>query len=239
MGKNMKIFCLLGVLFGALGTAQAGELYRIELMRAAPGKLIEVIDRLNAASPESAGKNGPFVLRHSQGDQWDLMVVTPVGDYSHYFSRVAILARRAATRSLGLSLAQNLAWREDVFMYGPARAVFATRYSKAGFFHIEMFQALAGHSDKLLQQRAMENDYLRRIGRQQNLIFRRDLGAAWDVMTIGFYSDLKDFSSSVDIPPEAENRAAKAAGFEAANRIGSYLRTLINRHNDTLAVRAF
>ena len=35
-------------------------------------------------------------------------------------------------------------------------------------------------------------------------------------------------------PDDVEDRAARAAGFDGASRIGSYLRSLILRHNDTL-----
>jgi len=235
MNKSVA-FLLLCMVTVAGHTA---ELYRIELMRAAPGELLQVIDGLRAAKPASADQNGPFVLRHSQGDHWDLIRITPIGNYTSYFAADAVTERNKQQQPLRLSLAKRLAWREDVFMFGPQRSVFAQRFAAAGFFHIEMFKSLAGRSDALLEQRAMENNYLKRIGRQQNLIFRRDLGAAWDVMTIGFYKDLKDFAGSVDISPEDEDQAAKAAGFKAANRIGSYLRTLIDWHHDTLAVRAY
>ena len=55
---------------------------------------------------------------------------------------------------------------------------------------------------------------------------------------VGFWPnrDLKHFAESADIPEEKEEEAARHAGFEAANRIGTYLRTLIHQHHDTLAV---
>ena len=83
----------------------------------------------------------------------------------------------------------------------------------------------------------MENSYLKFLGLPQNLIFVHDHGAAWDIFTIGFYRNLKQFAESADIPYEREEEAALAAGFEAANRIGTYLRTLISEHHDTLAWR--
>lgn len=82
----------------------------------------------------------------------------------------------------------------------------------------------------------MENDYLQRVGRQQNLIFSRAGGAAWDSYTLGFYRDLQQYAESSVIPADAEQEAALAAGFEGADKIGSYMRTLIQMHRDTLAV---
>jgi hypothetical protein len=82
----------------------------------------------------------------------------------------------------------------------------------------------------------MENAYLRALKRPENLIFVRDQGASWDLYTIGAYRDLKHFAESAGIPEADQETAAKAAGFESANRIGPYLRTLISLHHDTLAV---
>ena len=82
----------------------------------------------------------------------------------------------------------------------------------------------------------MENDYLGRIGRQQNLIFRRAGGAAWDSYTLGFYRDLQRYAASSDVPADVEEEAAVAAGLEGAATIGSYMRSLIQMHRDTLAV---
>lgn len=82
----------------------------------------------------------------------------------------------------------------------------------------------------------MENAYQKALNRPQNFIFVRDQGAAWDVFTLGCYRDLKHYAESADIAEKDQEAAAKAAGFEAANRIGPYLRTLIAQHHDTLAV---
>ncbi len=82
----------------------------------------------------------------------------------------------------------------------------------------------------------MENHYLRELDRPQNLIFVREAGGPWDSFTLGFYRDLKHYSESADIPAEAADRAAKTAGFEGGDRIGSYLRRLILYHRDTLCV---
>lgn len=60
--------------------------------------------------------------------------------------------------------------------------------------------------------------------------------AAWDVFSIGFYRDLKRFAESADFSTEQEEAAAKTAGFQAADRIGTYLRSLMAEHHDTLAV---
>ena len=106
----------------------------------------------------------------------------------------------------------------------------------AGFFHVEMFEALAGKRAELYHQREMENDYSKLLGLPRNLIFVRDCGAPWDLFTIGGYRDLKHYAESADIPADGQEAAAKAAGFDGSKGIGPYLRTLIALHHDTLAV---
>jgi hypothetical protein len=49
----------------------AAQQYRVELVRAAPGSLLEVIDlyRLQASVSVAAGEEPPLIMRHSQGGQ--------------------------------------------------------------------------------------------------------------------------------------------------------------------------
>src|SRR4029077_4096555 len=111
-------------------------------------------------------------------------------------------------------------------VYGPTLAELQKAFASSAFFHVEMFDALAGKQADLFREREMENAYLKALKRPENFIFVRDQGAAWDVFTIGAYRDLKHFAESAAISQADQDAAAKTAGFEAANRIGPYLRTL-------------
>lgn len=225
--------------------AQQGEhLYRVLTVRAAPGQLLDLIDlyQEQRAIIEAAGDAEMFWMRHSQGDQWDLLLMFPMGSFAEYYSTVRVRAREQTRGSSGrtggeIQKAIDAAstWREELFARGPGIDVLRERFDGAGLFHVEMFIALHDKRDELLEQRNMENAYYRALDRDENLIFVREAGAAWDLFTLGFYDDLKDFASAGDLPDEAEDRAAREAGFEAANRIGTYLRSLMLRHNDTLA----
>ncbi len=92
----------------ALGQADANEshlyLYRTLLVRAAPGDLLEVIDLYKARMPvqDAAGDARPFIMRHSQGDQWDLLLLFPMGSFSEYYS-----AERVDRRSLAADSSQD------------------------------------------------------------------------------------------------------------------------------------
>jgi hypothetical protein len=98
-----------------------------------------------------------------------------------------------------------------------------------------MFHALADKRADLVREREMENAYLQALGRPVNAIFVRELGGSWDAFTIGAYRDWKHFAERDDIPADKAAAAARTAGFEGDDRIGPYLRSLIQSHHDTLA----
>lgn len=217
------------------------SLYRVTLVRAAPGHLIDLIDLYKAQMPvyEASGDEPPFWMRHSQGDQWDLLLLLPMDSYEAYYHADRIAARAAQAPSWAEFEEQFhtlVAWQEDLFVYGPDLDTVRASFDGAGFFHVEMFEALPGRHADLLEQRRMENTYLRGIDRPENLIFVKSQGSSVDAFTLGFYRDLKHFAESADIPLEDEDRAAKAAGFESVYTISPYLRSLIREHHDTLAV---
>jgi hypothetical protein len=235
------------VIFSALmtSTASASELYKTMLVRAAPGRLAELIQLYKDRMPlyKEEGDAPPFWMRHTQGDQWDLLFLYPMGSFPEYFSPERVKRRQQAQQSAGFDqedfatrFYELVAWHEEVFVTGPAPTEVTGAFEGSKFFHVEMFHALPGKNRELYRQREMENAYLRELSRPQNLIFVHSQGASWDLFTIGFYRDLKHFSESADIPAEKEQAAARTAGFKSASDIGLYLRGLIQSHNDTLAV---
>ncbi len=221
--------------------AAAPYLYRTTLIQAAPGKLLEVVDLYKAGWPGSkdSGDEPPIAMRHSQGDRWDLLLLFPMGSWGEYYAADRIARRQkagAAAMTELVRLSGDVAWTEDVFVYGPPLEEARDQLAKAGYFHVEMFQALPGMERGLYRQREMENSYLKTLALPQNLIFVRAAGAAWDLFTIGAYRDLKHYAESADVPEAKQEEAAKAAGFDGVKAIGPYLRTLIALHHDTLAV---
>ena len=236
----LRILLWLASLALLVPSATASEttyLYRARLVQAAPGKLLEVIDlyRASLAGYKDAGDELPLWMRHSQGDHWDLLILIPMKSYDEYYNPGRI-ARRKSQRDSLRKLDELIAWQEDVFVYGPPIDEVRKTFASSAFFHVEMFHSLAGKQSGLFKEREMENAYLKTLKRPENFIFVRDQGAAWDLFTIGAYRDLKHFAESAGIPESEQEAAARAAGFEAANRIGPYLRTLISSHHDTLAV---
>lgn len=241
----MRRLLILFAVWLSTSNAEAAYLYKALFVRAAPGKLLELIALYKERMPvyDASGDERPFWMRHSQGDQWDLMFLFPMESFGKYYEASRVAQRNAAAAKAQLPQAEFakkfyelVAWHEEIFVDGPALAQVRSAFNAAGFYHVEIFLALPGKQAELYKEREMENAYLRALGRPENLIFTHDQGAAWDLFTIGFYRDLKHYAESADIPDDKEEAAAKSAGFAGANFIGTYLRTLIAEHHDTLAV---
>ncbi len=212
-------------------------LYKVTLVQAEPGKMLEMIDLYKQRS--SALKDvdeAPLWMRHSQGDHWDLMILLPMGSYNEYFEPQRAAKRNSLTGGLADKLKEDIAWQEDLFTWGPPLANLRKAFADGGFFHVEMFVSLPGKFADLYKEREMENAYAKALKEPENFIFVRDQGAAWDIFTIGVFRDLKHYAESADIPVKDQEAAAKAAGFEAPGQIGPYLRRFIREHHDTLAV---
>lgn len=228
----------------ASADAQDVDVYRTVTAQAAPGELLELIElyRDEKTLLTSVGEEPSLWMRHSQGDFWDLFLLYPIGSMSEYFDEARTTRRSQARSAAGRTGAElqaaidaATAWREEVFVNGPSVDAVKAAWEGAGFFHVEIFQGLAGKRAELLRQRDMENDYLVAIGRAPNHIFTRIAGSASDAYTIGYYVDLKTYANPPEVTAEQEERAAVEAGFQGASYIGSYLRELILRHHDTLA----
>jgi hypothetical protein len=237
-----RIFLLFFLISTLSLSAQTGNyIYKTIAIRAAPGHLLELIDLLKADIANKAvfGDEPARLMRHSQGDHWDLLMIVPIGnDLEQYFKKSnleKIAKSKTQEQAYGSEYFKHVSWQEEGFYFGPSIQLFNRRFNEMGYYHVEMFKALAGKQSELLRQREMENVYLNEIKREPNFIFTKIMGSAVDIFTIGLYRDIKHFAESADIPFALEDAAAKKAGFESVNTIGSYLRSLLLEHHDTLA----
>ena len=219
------------------------ELYRFVMIQAAPGRLLDLIDLYKKRLPVIAagGDELPYIVRHSQGVRWDLLVIYPSGSFTSYYRADRMRRRDAAASASGVSGAQFakqfydlVAWHEDVYVEGPPRPVFRDYVKDLGLLHLEMFQALAGKRDALIEERKMESAFNRARSRPEALLFTHEQGAAWDVITLDGFRNWRHYAESETIPVELNDTAAKKAGFANVDAIGPYLRSLIALHHDTL-----
>ena len=229
------------------GPAPAGStyLYRTTFVRAAPGKLLDLIGLYKGrmAVCDAAGDERPFWWRHTQGDQWDLMLLYPMGSYTDFYAGRRLARRERAAAAAGLpetefrrKLQECTAWREDVFVMGPPVEAVKKAFQGSAYYHIEIFVSLPGRQADLYREREMENAYAAGNGRPENLIFVRDQGAAWDLYTLGCYRDLQHWAEKSPLTKGQRDAAARRAGFADADAIGPYMRTLIDWHRDTMGV---
>jgi hypothetical protein len=218
-------------------------LYRLQLLQAAPGRLLDLIETVkkHAAIAAAAGEAAPVIMRHSQGDHWDLAVLWPLGDWGTYYDPSRATRREAAAKAAGVpeagvqrQLDPLVSWHEDLYLRGPAVDTLRAHVKDAGLLHYEMMQALPGRREALIEERRMENAFNRNRGRGETLIFVREAGAAWDVVTLGVYRNWTQYAESDLIAKETSDAAARKAGFPNADGVGPYMRTLISTHRDTL-----
>ncbi len=247
MSNRARIALLLALSPGWTPTLAAqSTLYRAEFVQAAPGRLLELIDLYQGRRPayDAATEPRPLVLRHSQGDRWDLLLLVPLGDVT-YFSPDRAARRERAWAGTGMSraefertLRELVAWREELYVRGPALEEVNRDFAAAGLAHLEIFQALPGAYDALRHERDMEDAFNRATGRSPLLVFTRDPdlgGAPWDLFTIDLYRDLVQYAQSNVVPAATADSAARAAGYSGQAGIGPTLRRYIAKHHDTIA----
>ncbi|MFT4604213.1 MAG: hypothetical protein ACI9W4_000942 [Rhodothermales bacterium] len=203
-------------------------LYRVVLAQASPGDYAEVMADWSARIgnwPER-DPSKPMWMRHSQGDWWDFMFIFPVDESESIANSPANVFGEDP----------RISRAEDLWVVGAGIDVLRGAMEGASLYHIEMFRALPGMRDDLMAQRRMENEYLIRIDRPQNFIMRRVAGIAIDAFTLGCHPDLEQFAVSGQVSSQVDDAAARAAGFAGVSDISPWLRSLIAKHHDTLAV---
>lgn len=233
------------LLFSVPSSAQETAVYRALTIQAAPGDLLELLELVKEeqAFLASLGEEPPLSMRHTQGDLWDVLLLYPLEGMAESFAPTRlerIATARTPSGRTGAQLARALddvtGWREEVFVHGPPHAEVKEAWARAGLYHVEMYQGLAGRRAELVEERRMENAYATALGRGATKIFTRIAGSATDGFTIGFHRDLKAYANPPETTREEQERAAMAAGFRGADYVGQTLRSLILRHHDTLAV---
>ena len=244
-----RLTALIALSVPLLAVAEVPELegdylYRVSTVRAAPGSLSDLLDWTATLRETTyfadSGQEPPFLIRHSQGDQWDLMFIVPMESWAAYYSESASGKRSTAASAhaqLRDSKGSMIAFEEDHFAYGPPLPVVKAAYRDNSFIHVEMFAAAPGKADELLGQRRMENAYLLATGQTANMLFRRAAGSDVDVFTIGFHKSLEAFAAPAPVSDEEKEEAAVEAGFKDRSDLSFYLRSLISSHHDTLATK--
>lgn len=231
--KHMKKILLALFAWGAISLPSIAEEFWVTQYRAAPGKFPALLELVNATNWANMGERQPLMMRHSQGNHWDLMLLGQHGthcekpdDCNAAMANFSQAADMLVDFELSFLATSASTWDE-----------LQTLNSESGLYHIEMFQAAAGKHAALSRQRRIENDYIEKIGQRANAVFDVSFGSDMDIFTIGFYRDMAHFAESPNLSSAEFETAAVEAGFKNRADISFHLRELIVGHQDTLAVK--
>jgi len=224
-----KLFVIASMLLTS--SATMADDFWVTQYRAAPGKFPALLELIKNTNWQAFENGEPIMMRHSQGNHWDLMLL---GQHANCDTSTCQQSAQAFEKAanelvdfeLSFQASSETSWAE-----------LKTTNETSSLYHIEMFQAGAGKHDALTRQRVIENDFIKRIGQNPNEIFEVVYGSDFDIFTIGFYKDLQTYATPADVTQEQTEAAAKAAGFKNRADVSFLLRELIVGHQDTLAVK--
>jgi hypothetical protein len=203
--------------------APARELYHIHVVQAAPGKLPELIDTyLKGPGPRPGDPQvDPLILRHREGAEWDVVVITPVGaDYS-----ATAEAPPPEVLKFNETVAGLAAWHSDTIAAGPPwtvvqQALVPTRSAQPAVFVVSDYRSLPGHRPQL--RRTLDQIAAASPGR--SAVFSHVEGAAWNFFTVTRYDSWAAMGESTQ------------PGASAQPDLGLDLRQHLAVHHDTVAV---
>jgi hypothetical protein len=231
----------------------AQELYHVHIVKAAPGKMNELIAAFRQA-PVAPGEPGPPVIfRHLQGDDWDLLVLTPLGKEETLRPvdtpevQKSVQQMRPLRTQHGDTFTAGPPWTEvraTLMGGGPAPTAASgsaatetagTAGSSAGgasvpettIYTVTTYRSLPGHRDQLA-------DTLRRIVAlypDRRTLMQHVEGAPWEFVLISRYDSWSALGEEEAAPAER----LRAQGFANNEAIGQELRQHTAEHRDTIA----
>jgi hypothetical protein len=200
--------------------SDAQELYHLHFVKAAPGKLADLIAVYQNA-PVPAGEQKPVILRHREGDDWDLLVVTPYGKADHTISAAAPSADVMALYAKVRASAER---HTDSFAAGPAWSEAQKAFAGDGIYVVGVYRSANGHRDQLVET-------LKKIAASgpagRTLSLRHVEGGPFDIIQITRYDSWND----IDAPP------AQNSGFASPQAASLELRQHMAEHHDTICQR--
>jgi hypothetical protein len=174
------------------------ELYHIHISKAAPGKLPQLIDAYkNGPAPEASEPQfTPIILRHRDGDEWDLITITPLGKQTTLTTNAPPQAIMDYYQRVG-PLSD---WHNDTFVLGPSWAVVQKALVVAKgepVYVVTDYRALPGHRQQL--RAVLDRNAQDTPGR--NVLFVHMEGASWNFLDITRYDSWADMGAPPPQPP--------------------------------------
>jgi len=208
----------------ATAPAAASELYHIHVVQAAPGQLTQLIDayRNGAAPAASEPQFTPIILRHREGSEWDLIVITPLGKQT----TISAAPLPQAVQDANQRRQPLTAWHGDTFATGPSWAVVQKALVPAKgeepVYVVSDLRSLPGHRPQLRQ--VLDRNAQDTPGR--SVLFAHAEGAPWNFLTVTRY----DSWAALGAPPPPPQAGA------ARQDAGLPIREHLAVHHDTITV---
>jgi hypothetical protein len=194
-----------GILFASLTHAQqpesqrpALELYHVHTVKAAPGKLLQLIDAYkNGPAPEAnEPQYSPIILRHSQGGEWDLIVITPLGKQA----TISAGALPQPVQDFNQRIQPLTDWHADTFTVGPVwdvvqKALLPAKDAQP-VYQISDYRSLTGHRTQLRE--VLDRNARETPGR--SVLFVHVEGAPWNFLSVTRY----DSWAALGAPPSPQ-----------------------------------
>jgi hypothetical protein len=201
--------------------AQASEIYHVHVVKAAPGKLAQLINEYkNAPGPSpDEPQVSPIILRHREGSEWDLIVITPLGKKTTITADPVPQAVQAYYNRI-----QPLTdWHGDTFAVGPSwatvkKALVPEKNTQQAVYIVGDYRAVAGHRSQLQQVLAGDGSDANAV------LFTHAEGAPWNFLTVTRYDS---WAAAGAAPPLAQ-------GAQPAPDAGFALREHLAVHHDTI-----
>lgn len=186
--------------FAVLAQEQESELYHIHVVKAAPGKLPQLISEYkNEPGPqEGQPQASPVILRHREGSEWDLIEITPLGKETTISAQPPSKAvQEYRERLWGLA-----AWHGDTFAVGPAwatvqKVLVPEGNAQQAVYVVSDYRALSGHRRQLRE--VLDGNAEQTPGRA--VIFSHVEGAPWNLLMVTRYDSWADLGA--DTQPQA------------------------------------
>jgi hypothetical protein len=130
--------------------ASSEELYHVRFVKAVPGQLAALIAAELKAPQDPDNPEPPIILRHAQGDDWQLLVIAPLGkDETIRAEQPNQTLQQFLTQLRSLSMRHD-----DTIVQGPpwaeAKKVLVGDGQPGAVYLIGTFESVPGHRDQLL-----------------------------------------------------------------------------------------
>jgi len=204
------------------------DVYHVHFTKAALGKAAQLADWLKTPDPKAPMPGHVLVLRHQEGDSWDYMVISHLGNKA----TVEAVGNPAPPAMRDLS-----DWHNDTFVNGPAWSDFAramgiddaSKSKSAGSVYVaSVFRAAPGHRDHL--EKMLGETPTAQSGNTSagNALMQHLEGGPWQFLTIARYNSWQDFATN---EKNSVTQMSKSQGgwFQLREHVAFHTDTLTDR----------